>query len=47
MIDYTDFLQVEIHTGTITAARRHPCTRKPAYILTVDFGVLGVKTSSA
>ncbi|MEA3310576.1 MAG: tRNA-binding protein [Chloroflexota bacterium] len=47
MSDYTDFLQVEIHTGTITAARRHPRARKPAYILTVDFGVLGMKTSSA
>ncbi|HEY88957.1 MAG TPA: tRNA-binding protein [Thermoflexia bacterium] len=47
MIDYADFLQVEIHTGTITAARRHPRARQPAYILTVDFGALGVKTSSA
>ena len=47
MIDYADFLQVEIHTGTITAARQHSRARKPAYILTVDFGALGVKISSA
>ena len=46
-MNYADFLQLEIHTGTITAAQKHSKARKPAYILTVDFGPLGIKTSSA
>ncbi len=47
MITYETFLEVEIHTGTITAARLNPKARKPAYVLTIDFGPLGIKTSSA
>lgn len=47
MITYETFLEVEIHTGTIIAARANPKARKPAYVLTIDFGPLGIKTSSA
>ena len=47
MVTYETFLEVEIHTGTIIAARANPKARKPAYVLTIDFGPLGIKTSSA
>lgn len=46
-IGFDDFLKVEIHTGTITAARVNEKARKPAYALEIDFGPLGMKTSSA
>jgi len=46
-ISFDDFLKVEIHTGTILSAEPNPKARKPAYILKIDFGALGVKTSSA
>jgi tRNA-binding protein len=44
---YADFLNLEIHTGTITHAEPFPAARKPAYKLWIDFGPLGVKKSSA
>lgn len=33
--------------GTIVAAEENPRARQPAYTLEVDFGELGVKTTSA
>ena len=46
-LSFEDFLKVEIHTGTIIEAKLNPKSKVPAYILTIDFGSLGVKTSSA
>ena len=46
-ISFDDFLKVEMHVGTITAAVDFPQARKPAYQLTIDFGELGIKKSSA
>lgn len=46
-IDFKDFHKIEICAGTILEARRHPRARNPAYILTIDFGGKGVRTSSA
>ncbi len=46
-ITFDDFLKVDIRTGTITAAVLNEKARKPAYVLTIDFGDLGEKTSSA
>jgi tRNA-binding protein len=46
-IDFDDFLRVQIHTGTIIEARLNPKARVPAYVLTVDFGEMGTRTSSA
>lgn len=43
----SDFLQVDIRAGTVLAATPHPSARKPAFVLQIDFGPLGVKTSSA
>ena len=47
-ISFDDFMQVEMHVGTIIAAEDFPKARKPAYQLTIDFGErLGIKRSSA
>ncbi|MDW8393365.1 MAG: tRNA-binding protein [Chitinophagales bacterium] len=41
------FQLFDLRTGTITEAAPLPKARKPAYRLTVDFGPLGIKKSSA
>jgi tRNA-binding protein len=46
-ITWADFEKVEIRTGTIIAAEAFPQARKPAYKLTIDFGQLGTKRTSA
>lgn len=47
MITWDDFEKIEIRTGTILEAKDFPNARKPAYQLTIDFGPLGIKQSSA
>jgi tRNA-binding protein len=46
-VSFTDFEKVELRVGTIIAVDDFPEARKPAWKLTVDFGELGVKRSSA
>jgi tRNA-binding protein len=46
-ISWADFEKVELRVGTILEVRDFPEARKPAYILSVDFGDFGIKTSSA
>jgi tRNA-binding protein len=47
-ISFDQFLAVDIRVGRILAAVANPEARKPAYVLTIDFGPeLGVRTSSA
>jgi tRNA-binding protein len=46
-IDFDAFAAVKIHTGTIVTAELNPKARVPAYVLTIDFGALGKRTSSA
>ena len=40
------FFACELRAGTITACAPNAKARKPAYVLTIDFGVAGVRTSS-
>jgi tRNA-binding protein len=42
-----EFLSLDLRVGTITAARPLRGARKPAFALTIDFGALGQKASSA
>ena len=46
-ITFEKFTQFEIRTGTILEATLNPKAIKPAYTLKIDFGTLGIKTSSA
>ena len=47
MITWEDFEKIDIRTGTILEINDFPGARKPAWRLTIDFGELGVKKSSA
>ena len=38
---------MRIHAGTIVEAAPNPQARVPAYVLRIDFGPLGMRTSSA
>ncbi len=46
-IDYSDFDKVQMHVGTILKVEPNAKARKPAFVLTIDFGEWGTKTSSA
>ncbi len=46
-IDWNDFIKVDMRVGRIVDVRDFPEARKPAYILTVDFGTLGIRKTSA
>jgi tRNA-binding protein len=47
MISWEDFEKINIRTGKIVEVNDFPKARKPAYKLTIDFGPLGLKQSSA
>lgn len=44
---FDDFLKVDMRVGRIVSAEALPKANVPAYKLTIDFGELGVKKSSA
>lgn len=44
---FEDFAKVDLRVGTITHADDFPEARNPAYQLTINFGNLGIKKSSA
>lgn len=47
MISWQDFEKVDIRAGTILEVNDFPKARKPSFQLTIDFGELGIKRSSA
>ena len=46
-VTFEEFQRVRIHTGTVVEAAPNPKARVPAYVLKIDFGPLGMRTSSA
>jgi tRNA-binding protein len=46
-ITFDDFLKVDIRIATIIEVNDFPKARKPAYQLSLDFGALDIKKSSA
>jgi tRNA-binding protein len=48
MIDFDDFMKVDMRVGRVVGVDEFPEARKPAWKLTIDFGdELGLKRSSA
>lgn len=47
LIDWNDFTKVDMRVGKIYEVNDFPEARKPAYILTIDFGRLGIRKTSA
>ena len=47
MINWDDFEKIDIRSGTILEVNDFPKAKKPSYQLTIDFGPLGIKHSSA
>jgi tRNA-binding protein len=46
-IEWPDFEKIDIRAGTILEVNDFPKAKKPAWQLTIDFGELGIKKSSA
>jgi len=47
IITFEDFTKVDLRVGTIIEVNDFPKAKNPAYVLKIDFGSLGLKTSSA
>ena len=47
MITWQDFEKVDMRVGTVVNVEDFPKARNPTYKLTIDFGPLGIKKSSA
>jgi tRNA-binding protein len=46
-IEWPDFEKIDIRVGTILEVNEFPKAKRPAWQLTVDFGPLGIKKTSA
>ena len=47
MISYEDFAKIDIRVGTIIEVNDFPKAKKPAWRLSIDFGSVGIRRSSA
>jgi tRNA-binding protein len=47
MITWNDFENIGLYSGTIIEVKPFPEAKKPAYQLTIDFGSMGIRNSSA
>ena len=47
MITWDDFEKIDIRVGTVLEVSDFEKARKPSYQLKIDFGLLGIKSSSA
>lgn len=47
MIEFSDFQKVDMHVGKVVEVKTNKKAHKPAYVLRIDFGPLGVMKSSA
>jgi tRNA-binding protein len=47
LIEWSDFEKIDIRVGTILEINDFPQAKRPAWQLTLDFGELGIKKSSA
>ena len=47
LIGWSDFEKIDLRVGTIINASINEKAKKPAYILEIDFGTIGIKKSSA
>lgn len=46
-VTFEDFMRIDIRVGTVVAAQEFDEARVPAYRMTIDFGELGTRHSSA
>ena len=46
-IDWQDFEKIDIRVGTIIEVNDFPKAKRPAFQLSIDFGDLGIRKSSA
>ncbi len=47
LINWADFLKMDIRVGTIISAEVFKAAKQPAYRINIDFGILGIKKTSA
>jgi tRNA-binding protein len=47
VIEWADFEKIDIRVGTILEVNDFPKAKRPAWQLTIDFGPLGIRKSSA
>lgn len=47
IVTFEEFTKVDLRVGTIVEVKDFPAARNPSYQLLIDFGVLGLRKSSA